>query len=102
VLGYALHLVPGCGHSHSGHLCGIHASACREHSNRDGTAIGNSDSDCAICRFLAIPRALTAPPAVAACGLYVDSRAATAPLQPDEEGARPYGARAPPRVSLIG
>jgi hypothetical protein len=105
-LGTGLHLLPGCGHFHGhifhahGHHCTAHHHAGHCHSEPKMSEIGTSHDDCAICRFLAIPRALTPPPAIVAIGLRFEPIvvAAVIPLSLDIE--RAYGARGPPQLSL--
>jgi hypothetical protein len=114
LLGTGLHLLPGCDHFHApdGCCCTHHRSchsdcgqsACTDYDyhpspNSQGD-LGQSDSDCPICRFLAIPRALTPPIVIPERTLYVEPLVESAPPLPAHEALRPYGARAPPRTSL--
>src|SRR5215216_4670707 len=65
LLGTGLHLLPGCDHFHNlGHSCDEHADCSQAHSDHHDCDNCQSHSDCAICRFLAIPWALSSPPAV--------------------------------------
>jgi hypothetical protein len=102
VLGTGLHLLPGCGHSHGpGHRCTAHDHTCHHHAEKPDTESGVSEShsDCAICRFLAIPRALLSPPEVVDYGVPLEPILLKAISQPSLESERIYGARAPPRFS---
>lgn len=99
-LGTGLHLLPGCGHSHGlGHFCSADGDACDHVPQSPTSEIGASNSDCAICRFLAIPQALTPPLKVIAYGVRCEPMSEEAILQPSIEGERLYSARAPPRLS---
>jgi hypothetical protein len=100
LLGTGLHLLPGCDHFHDS--CDSHcdgAGCCHHDADHHDGDNRNPDSNCAICRFLAIPWALTAPPAIVDDGRPFEFLvAATAPA-PATEAIRLYGARAPPQLS---
>jgi hypothetical protein len=101
VLGDGLHLISGCNHYHApAHCCAdhghCHAQAADRHGESGEVEVGASDAGCPICQFLAIPRALTAPPVIVSCGFRFGPLVVVAPLQLSLEVERPYGARAPP------
>jgi hypothetical protein len=104
ILGTGLHLISGCNHTHSPMHCnGAHRHVCHHPlgaKQQPVTEIGDSHEDCAICRFLALPRALTPPTAIIACGLPFKSIVPVAAEAPERAPARPYAARAPPRLPL--
>jgi hypothetical protein len=99
-LGTGLHLIPGCGHFHvhaPWQQCADHLHAGHQHekaSHQHG--FGTSHDDCAICRFLGLPRLLTSPPTLADGGNRIESIAVFVPAHAAREAARPYSARAPP------
>ena len=100
LLGTGLHLLPGSDHFHDQcDSCDEHADcnhfhAHAGHHDHDNC---NSSSNCAICRFLAIPWALTSPPAIVDSGRPFEFLVAAAANIPAIEAFRHYGARAPPR-----
>jgi hypothetical protein len=105
LLGTGLHLLPGCGHFHlPGHHCSGHdwigQELCCDHgADVSAPAVGESHDDCAICQLLAIPQTLTPPPAMVAGGVRFEPLAEATILEPSISIWRPYGARAPPRLS---
>src|SRR5436190_13523533 len=102
LLGTGLHLVPGCDHFHDSCDSGCeHADCCHHHADHHDSDNCNSDSNCAICRFLAIPWALAAPPAIVDCGRPFENLVAASTDTPAIEAVRPYGARAPPRLPSV-
>lgn len=107
VLGTGLHLLPGCGHFHGpayhvhapGHHYTAHGHTGHHHSKPAKSEIGSAHTDCAICRFLAIPRALTLAPEIVDNGVRFEFVVFAATSQPDLSTERPYAARAPPQRS---
>lgn len=100
LLGDGLHLLSGCDHHHApAHCCAAHAHCEHHHAAQSECAIGPADSDCPICQFLAIPQALTAPPAIVAGSVRLEPLIVAAPLEPALDIERPYAARAPPTAS---
>jgi hypothetical protein len=102
LLGSGLHLLPGCDHFHDSCDSGLGRADCCHHGadHHDGDNC-NSDSNCAICRFLAIPWALTLPPAIVDCGRPFEFLVVVSAKTPAIEAFRPYGARAPPRLPSL-
>jgi hypothetical protein len=100
LLGTGLHLLPGCDHFHDSCDSGCEQAGCCHHDagHHDGDNCP-ADSNCAICRFLAIPWALTSPPAIVDGGRPFEFLVATAAPAPATEALRLYSARAPPRLS---
>lgn len=99
ILGTGLHLLPGCGHFHGpGHHCRSHSHA-KQQQVGDGSEYEPdcSHTDCPICRYLAIPRALTPPPQIISHIERREPLVAATILSPTLESERPYAARAPPR-----
>jgi hypothetical protein len=105
-LGTGLHLLPGCGHFHGAfHYCSGHHHIATFYANRGHAEFANSEAghshdDCAICRFLAIPRVLTPPPTIVTVGVRFEPTVDATFIPPSLDIERPYGARAPPRPSL--
>src|SRR3954449_12788778 len=89
ILGTGLHLLPGCDHFHEhGCLTGEHAASQVDLPHHGDECC--SDSDCPICRFLAIPWAITATPAIVDCGQFVEPANITSKSSPAISAARPY------------
>ena len=101
LLGTGLHLLPGCDHFHDQcDSCDEHAdcSHFHAHAGHHDHDTCNSSSNCAICRFLAIPWALTSPPAIVDSGRPFEFLVAASANTPAIQAFRLYGARAPPRL----
>jgi hypothetical protein len=101
-LGTGLHLLPGCNHFHNVRLASDPLAGAPHFSagHHDGDC--DDDSDCPICRFIAIPWALSTPPAIIDCDVHFEPVVAAPTSSPALAIARPYGARAPPRPPLFG
>ncbi|HEX4415981.1 MAG TPA: hypothetical protein VH107_20280, partial [Lacipirellulaceae bacterium] len=100
-LGTGLHLLPGCNHFHDLGLSSDSRADSR-HFSAATHSDDDCDDDCPICRFIAIPWALTAPPAIIDCGVHFEPVAEALIISPALVVARPYGARAPPHSLLFG
>ena len=100
-LGTGLHLLPGCNHFHDLGLSSDYTPTART-SMPVITTTDDCDDDCPICRFIAIPWALTAPPAIVDCGVHFEPRRCGSNFFTGIVVARPYGARAPPQPPLSG
>ena len=97
LLGSGLHLLPGCNHFHDqGHSSDANAECGAFHLAHHGFDDCKSDSDCPICRFLAIPWAVTLQPQIIDCGRRIECLVAASTPRPAIEVVRLYGARAPP------
>ena len=97
LLGTGLHLLPGCDHFHDSCDLGCeHAGCCHHDADHHDGDNCNPDSDCAICRFLAIPWALSSPPIVVDGGRAFEFLVVLCTDAPSIEALRLYGARAPP------
>ena len=102
LLGTGLHLVPGCDHFHDEcQSCDEHAGCSHLHGENHDCDNCHPESNCAICRFLAIPWALSSPPAIVDSGRPFQFLVAASAAKPAIEALRPYGARAPPRLASV-
>ncbi len=101
-LGTGLHLLPGCDHFHD-HFdsCCEHADCDHPQSDHSDRHNRHSDSNCAICQFLAIPWALTSPPTIVDGGRPFEILVVPSVNTPAIEALRLYGARAPPCLLAI-
>src|SRR5215213_6966591 len=102
LLGSGLHLLPGCNHFHEECAsCDEHADCDHSHADQHDGDDHKSDSNCAICRFMAIPWALSSPPTIADCGRPFELLVAVSAPKPAIEAFHPYGARAPPQSPSV-